>query len=54
MKSYALIEWLEVCRAKRGKKFYDMGGEKYINCVTDNTLFQSNTSVNVFKVDIYI
>ena len=36
------------------RKFYDMGGEKQINCVTGNTLFQSNVSVNVFKVEIYI
>ena len=36
------------------RKFYDMGGEKWINCVTGNTLFESNVSVNVFKVEIYI
>ena len=41
-------EWSEA------RKFYDMGGEKYINCVTGNTLFQSNVSVNDFKVEIYI
>ena len=35
-------------------KFYDKGGEKSINCVTGKTLFQSNTSVNVLKVEIYI
>ena len=28
----------------KARKFYDMGGEKYINCVTDNTLSQSMSS----------
>ena len=50
--------WLNDLRryAERSKarKFYDMSGEKQINCVTGNTLFQSNVSVNVFKVEIYI
>ena len=38
----------------KARKFYVTGGEKQINCVTGNTLFQSNVSVNVFKVEIYI
>ena len=50
--------WLNDLRryAEQSKtgKFYDMGSEKYINCVTGNTLFQSKVSVNVFKVEIYI
>ena len=41
-------EWSEA------RKFYDMGGKKYINCVTGNTLFQFNVSVNDFRVEIYI
>ena len=36
------------------RKFHDMSGEKFINCVIGNTLFQSNVSVNLFKVQLYI
>ena len=36
------------------RKLYDMGGEKLTNFVTGNTLFQSNISVNIFKVKICI
>ena len=38
----------------RLENFYDIGGEKWINCVTGNTLFQPKISVNAFKVEIKI
>ena len=41
-------------KQSEARKFYNMGNEKEINCVTGSTLFQSNVSVSVFKVEIYI
>ena len=51
MKKLCLRRYAERTEAR---KFYDMDGEKWINCVNGNTLFQSNVSVNDFKVEIYI
>ena len=47
---------LRYAERSEAKKFYDMSGEKQINCVTGNTLFQSNTSMSskwkfTFKTD---
>ena len=33
-------------------KCYDINTEKYINCVTGDTMFQYKVSVNLFKVEI--
>ena len=41
-----LLNDLRYAEQSEAKKFYDMSGEKYINCVTGNTLFQSNTSMS--------
>ena len=48
---FALMRYAEQSQAR---KFYEMSGDKSLKYVTGSTLFQSNISVNVFKVQIYI
>ena len=36
-------------KPSEARKFYDMGDEKKINCVTGSTLFQSDVSVKSSK-----
>ena len=45
---------LKYAKQNEGRKLYDISGVKSIHFLTASTLFQSNVSVSVFKVKIYI
>ena len=49
-----LFDLMRYAEQSMARKFYEMSGDKLLNYVTGSTLFQSNVSVNVFKVQIYI
>ena len=49
-----LFDLRRYAKKSETRKFYDMSAEKEINCVTGSTLFQSNVSVNAFKMEVYI
>ena len=49
-----LFDLMRYAEQSEARSFYEMSGEKQFNFVTGSTLFQSNVSINVFKVNIYI
>ena len=49
-----LFDLRRYAKQSETRKFYDISAEKYTHFMTGGTLFQSNISVCVFKVEIYI